>query len=171
MLIHQSDTTAPESLTPEGLCNLIEFSFQQEIQQSGDRIRRYLNENEQVPDLSDSVSDLVHMLFKQLSDEVDHLFLKEAVIIFPCIKHHYNGNEKVIPTSCVDNSVYRNIQGTHKVILNLLQRLRQVLDSYALKITWSKEWRDCLADLSLFEKKIFEWIHVEQRVLYPKINQ
>jgi iron-sulfur cluster repair protein YtfE (RIC family) len=170
MFLQEIDRYSQEALTPEGLCNIIEYRYQSEIRQCSENIRGFLTANPQVLELSDSVSDLVHLLFQKLDDEVEHLFKKESVIIFPCIKHHYNGTERIIPNTCVENSVYRNIQGTHKVILNLLQKLRQVLDNYSTDPAWSHEWRDCLNELFVLENKIYNWIHLEQNYLYPKIN-
>jgi iron-sulfur cluster repair protein YtfE (RIC family) len=170
MFLQEIDKYSQDALTPEGLCNIIEYSYQAEIKQSRDKIREYLADNPQVLELSDSVSDLVHLLFQKLNDEVEHLFKKETVIIFPCIKHHYNGTERIIPDRCVENSVYRNIQGTHKIILNLLQKLRQVLDNYATDPLWSNDWKDCLNEMFNLENKIYSWIHLEQNYLYPKIS-
>jgi iron-sulfur cluster repair protein YtfE (RIC family) len=170
MFPQEIDKYSQDALTPEGLCNIIEYNYQAEIKQSRDKIRGYLNDNLQVLELSDSVSDLVHLLFQKLNDEVEHLFKKETVIIFPCIKHHYNGTERILPDRCVENSVYRNIQGTHKVILNLLQKLRQVLDNYITDPAWSIEWKDCLNEMFTLENKIYNWIHLEQNYLYPKIS-
>lgn len=170
MFLHELDKYSQEALTPEGLCNLIEYKYQREIQGSAERIKEYLYENAQILELSDSVSELVHMLFGKLNDEVEYLFKKESVIIFPCIKHHYNGTEKIIPTTCVENTVYRNIQGTHKVILNLVHKLRQVLDNYSTEPGWSNEWKECLNEMFTLENKIYNWIHLEQNFLYPKIN-
>jgi len=170
MSLQEIDRLSREAMTPEGLCNIIEYRFQSEIRDSAGRIQDYLEENPQVLELSDSVSELVHLLFRKLNDEVVHLFKKETVIIFPCIKHHYRGTEKIIPTNCVENSVYRNIQGTHKVILSLVQKLRQVLDNYHTDASWSRAWRDCLNEMFTLENKIYNWIHVEQNYLYPKIN-
>ncbi len=170
MLLHQLDKYSEEALTPEGLCNLIEYKYQREIGDSAKRIMEYLDHNSQVVELSDSVSELVHMLFSKLWDEVNHLFKKETVIIFPCIKHHYRGTEKIIPTNCVENTVYKNIQGTQKVILNLVHKLRQVLDNYNADPQWSKGWKECLNEMFTLENKIYNWLHLEQNFLYPKIN-
>ena len=169
-MLHQIDKYSTEALTPEGLCNLIEYKYHSEIHQSIQRINLYLDNNAQITELADSVSELVHMLFRKLCDEVEHLFKKESVIIFPCIKHHYNGTEKIMPSSCVENSVYRNIQGTHKVILNLVHKLRQVLDNYSTEGAWSSEWKNSLDEMFLLENRIYNWIHLEQSYLYPKIN-
>jgi len=170
MLLHETERPSQEVMTPEGLCNLIEFRYQRDIKDSAEKISEYLERNAQVLELSDSVSELVHMLFLKLKDEVDHLFRKETMIIFPCIKHHYDGTAKVIPTKCVENTVYKNIQGTHRVILNLMQKLRQVLDNYQTDPSWSKDWTECLDEMFTMENKIYNWIHLEQNYLYPKIN-
>jgi iron-sulfur cluster repair protein YtfE (RIC family) len=170
MFLNEIDKYSQETLTPEGLCNLIEFRYQTEIKQLTDKINSFLDENVQITELSDSVSELVHLLFRKLNDEVDHLLKKETLIIFPCIKHHYDGIEKIIPTSCVENTVYKNIQGTHRVILNLVQKIRQVLDNYQTDPGWSKEWRDCLDEMFTLENRIYNWIHLEQNYLYPKVN-
>ncbi len=170
MLLHQLDNYSQEALTPEGLCDLIEYKYQQEISHSAEKVNKYLEENSQIIELSDSVSELVHMLVTKLCDEVNHLFKKESMIIFPCIKHHFNGTERIIPTTCVDNAVYRNIQATQKTILNLVHKLRQVLDNYSADPKWSTGWRDCLNEMFVLENKIYNWLHLEQSFLYPKIN-
>ncbi len=170
MSLHKLDSYSKEALTPEGLCNLIEFKYKQEIEDCCWNITEYLENNPQILELSDSVSELAHLLFSKLNDEIRHLFKKETVIIFPCIKHHYHGTQKMIPTACMDNVVYRNIQGTHKVILNLLQKLRQVLENYQTEPQWSQDWKSCLDEMFTLENKVFNWIHIEQNLLYPKIN-
>jgi iron-sulfur cluster repair protein YtfE (RIC family) len=170
MFLNEIDKSSREALTPEELCDLIEFSYQNQIKQLSDKINGFLEENVQITELSDSVSELVHLLFRKLDDEIAHLFKKETLIIFPCIKHRFNGIEKIIPTNCVENTVYRNIQGTHKVILNLVQKIRQVLDNYQADASWSSEWKDCLNEMFTLENKIYNWIHLEQNFLYPKIN-
>jgi iron-sulfur cluster repair protein YtfE (RIC family) len=170
MFLHQLDKYSAEALTPEGLCDLIENKYQKEIGEAAAEIKKYMDAHATIPGLSDPISELVHLLFQKLRDEVEHLFKKESVIIFPCIKHHYDGAARIIPATCVENTVYRNIQGTHKVILNLMHKLRQVLNNYSVETGWSDEWSGCLDEMFRLENKIYNWIHLEQHFLYPKIN-
>ena len=34
----------------------------------------------------------------------------------------------------------------------------------------TKEWKDCVNELFALENSIFQWIHVEQNLLYPKVT-
>jgi iron-sulfur cluster repair protein YtfE (RIC family) len=163
MLMKQWDTKLQEALDPQGLCMLIENECQREIRTSCKQIADYLaiSPNKEVPD---PVYELVQLLFTKLQDEVEHLFLKETGIIFPAIKNA--GPDYIIPPK-----VPENIHQTQQGIINLLQKLRQLLNNYVVQPGWSKPWRACVNELFVLEREVHQWIYIEQSLLYPSISE
>ncbi|HCT22498.1 MAG: hypothetical protein K2Y12_02360 [Chitinophagaceae bacterium] len=171
MFLHRLETRSQEALTPEGLCNLIQFEFQPEINTSCSKIESYLLSNPQIKELPVSVAELVQLVFSKLEDEIKHLFLKQSGIVYPCIKRNYKGTVKMDSAGpCLEHKVFENIHNTHQVIINLMQRLRQLLNNFSPTPNASMEWRECLNELFTLETKVLQWIHVEQNLLYPKVT-
>lgn len=159
----QWDTTWEESLGPAALCNLIENECQREIRVSCERIALYFSA-EANSELPEPVSELVQLLYTKLQDEVQHLFLKESGLIFPAIK------QKSESGSPIEQTIPDSIHQTQKVIINLLLKLRQLLNNYVIQPGWSTEWKSCANELFVLENKIHQWIYIEQSLLYPAIT-
>jgi hypothetical protein len=85
-LTNQNDTVSNELLTPEGLCTLILKDYNPSITESCRKIEIFLLSNHYGKDISIPLSELVHLIFMKLNDEIKHFFLKESGIIFPAIK-------------------------------------------------------------------------------------
>jgi iron-sulfur cluster repair protein YtfE (RIC family) len=100
------------------------------------------------------------MLFGKMVDELTHLFLKEKGLIYPGILA--KGLQFVLQPA-----VIQQIQLTQEKITALLNRLRQLLNNFQMKPTWSAEWKNCVQDFFQVEVKIHQWIYVEQNLLYP----
>ena len=95
-------------------------------------------------------------------DELTHLFLKEKGLIFPGIRK--SGNDFVLPAPAV-----QLIQQTQEKINQLLIRLRLLLNNFQMKPEWSTGWKNCVQQFFQLEKKIHQWIYIEQNMLYPAI--
>ena len=162
MLMKQWDTKLQETLDLQALCMLIENECQSEIRSSCKVIADYFAENtkQEVPD---PLYELVQLLFTKLQDEVEHLFRKETVLIFPVIK---NVKSAYTILSKVTESIYQTQQG----IINLLLKLRQLLNNYTVQPGWSREWRSCVNELFVLEREVHQWIYIEQSVLYPLLS-
>lgn len=169
MFLNRLDNYSNAALTPEGLCNLIQLEYQPEIMSSCSSIEEYLEKHPFVKELPAPVSEVVQLLFKKLEDELKHLFLKETGIVFPYIKKNYHGTEKVHGNT-VDVKVVESVHNTHQTIIGLTQKIRQQLNNYVVKPAWSKEWKNCVNEMFLLENSIFQWIHIEQNLLYPKVT-
>lgn len=169
MFLNRLDNYSNDALTPEGLCNLIQLEYQPEIMNSCSAIEKYLLLHPYIKELPVSVSELIQLLFTKLEDELKHLFLKESGIVFPCIKKNYQGTEK-LSNDCLDPKVFDSVHSTHQIIIGLTQRVRQLMDNYAVKSNSSKEWKDCINEMFALENKILQWVHIEQNLLYPKVK-
>ncbi len=63
-----------------------------------------------------------------------------------------------------------SIHQRQQVITNLLQKLRHLLQDYNIKPSWHKDWKECVNEMFQLESKVYQWIHVEGSLLYPKIT-
>jgi len=170
MLLNNSDTVSNELLSPQGLCSLIELEYHPSINTSLRKIEDYLISNAYGKELSIPISELIHLVFMKLADELQHFFLKESGIIFPAICK----NEKAIQAKepgqhQLQNALLETVQQRQQIIVNLLQKMRQLLHDYNIHSEWSIEWQVCVNEMFLLETKIYQWIHIEGSLLYPKL--
>ena len=163
MLNSNWDIQLQEELSPESLCKIIENECQPAIKANCKKIAHYFDE-EPNRELPVAVSELVQLIFAKLQDELQHLFLKESGILFPGIKKHD-------PDFLVEPRLSENIHQTQKIIVNLLLKLRQLLNNYVIHPEWSKEWKTCVNEIFQLENKVHQWIYIEQSLLYPVITR
>lgn len=175
MLLNKNETVSNELLTPEGLCSLIQREYHPAISESCRKIEGFLLSNQYGKDISIPLSELIHLIFMKLNDEIKHFFLKESGIIFPSIKKHDKGkagkdvanpehHAHHLPPAALDS-----IHQRQQVITNLLQKLRHLLQDYNIQPGWHKEWKECVNEMFQLECKVYHWIHIEGSLLYPKI--
>jgi hypothetical protein len=78
MLLNQSDTFSNELLSPDGLCVLIQREYHPSINASCRKVEDFLLSSHFGRDLSIPSSELIHLVFMKLADEIRHFFLKES---------------------------------------------------------------------------------------------
>ena len=116
--------------------------------------------------LPNSIAELLPLLFSKLQDECRHLMLRETGIIFPCVqKMSQDAN-----TLCVHEQVLEHIKHTHQLMIQLLQKQRQLLHHYVTQPAWPADVKACINDLFLLETTMLRWIHFEQSALYPQLS-
>ncbi len=170
MLLDTTDTVSNELLSPEGLCSLIELEYHPSINASLRKVEDYLISNAYGKELSIPMSELIHLVFMKLSDELQHFFLKESGIIFPAIcKNEKAKTAKEPGHHQIQNSLFETVQQRQQIIVNLLQKMQQLLHDYSIRSEWSKEWQECVNELFLLETKTYQWLHIEGSLLYPKL--
>ena len=169
MQLYQIDSLSQQALTIEGLCILIEKEYHFQIMDSGKKIKEYLLLHSDISDLTAPVSELLHLLFAKLDDEMNHLFRKESALIFPQIRKKYIGNQKRQDAQSIGLDTIESVRSTQSVISSLIQRIRQLLNNYLIQPHWNQDWKNCVNELFVLENKIFQWMHVEQNLLFPKL--
>ena len=148
-----------DSISASALCNRIEFECQPELLTICKQIEAYLLEHPtEIPD--NELAELILTVFGKVFDELTHIFLKERVLIFPEIVKRGIDFEMPAP-------VIQLIQLTQEKISQLLNRLRQLLNNFQMKPGWNNDWKNCVQQFFQLEKKIHQWIYVEQNMLYP----
>lgn len=163
MSMKHRDKKLQEEMDPAELCKFLEKECHEEIHSSVKKITHCFSE-EAFPLQNESAEELLQLLFSKLSDEVQHVFLKESGIVFPLIKKSNAG-------TTLEPKIADSIQLTQKIILNLLIKIRQLLNDFIPKPGAGKKWKACLNEMFLLENKIHYWIHIEQSVLYPAITR
>jgi iron-sulfur cluster repair protein YtfE (RIC family) len=170
MFTNHNDTVSNELLTPEGLCALILKDYHPSISDSCQKIESFLLSNHYGKDISIPLSELVHLIFMKLNDEIKHFFLKESGIIFPAIKKNAKNKTSKDGEHFLQPSALESIHQRQQVITNLLQKLRHLLQDYNIQPAWHKDWKECVNEMFQLESKVYQWIHLEGSLLYPKIS-
>lgn len=169
MFLNKLEGYSHQDLMPAALCNLIQLKYQPQISSSCTAIKQYLFAPSNTNELTASTFEITQLLFHKLEDEIKHLFLTESGIVFPYIKKKHYGKKKLY-INLIDENVINRIRNKQQKIIKLTQNIRQLLNNYIVKPWWSKEWMECENELFLLEKYIFQWIHIEQNLLYPKVS-
>ena len=162
MLLNEWDIELQEDITPLGLCELIEKRCQPEIKASLSNIEQYFSQLTDI-EIPEPDFELLQLLYTKLQDEVRHIFLKESGLIYPGIKKNQSG-------FFIEERAHETIQHTQQVIVNLLIKLRHLLNNYVVHHNSSVEWKDCVHEFFQVENKIHRWIYIEQSLLYPTIT-
>jgi iron-sulfur cluster repair protein YtfE (RIC family) len=148
-----------DQIPASALCIKLEFECQPALLALCSRIEIYFAEHT-INELDDQHIELVCMMFGKMVDELTHLFLKEKGLIYPGIQA--KGLQFLLQPA-----VMQQIQVTQGKITAILNRLRQLLNNFQMKPSWSTEWKNCVQDFFQLETKIHQWIYIEQNMLYP----
>ena len=148
-----------DQIPASSLCKKIEVECQPELLALCSRIENYFTQHT-VNEIDDQHVELVFMMFGKMCDELTHLFLKEKGLIYPGIQA--KGLQFLLQPA-----VMQQIQVTQGKITAILNRLRQLLNNFQMKPSWSTEWKNCVQDFFQLETKIHQWIYIEQNMLYP----
>lgn len=149
--------------TIESMCDDIVSSHHLPIMAACKSVSNFLQTNAVVKDLSPENTELLQLLHQKLEDELTHLFLKETGIIFPSIKNKLAEHAQTLLASSVLDLVLH----AHQVILQLLQKERQILNNYVTCYHWDPAWDSVVNELFSIETMVHHFIHVEQSKLYP----
>jgi iron-sulfur cluster repair protein YtfE (RIC family) len=152
-----------DSIPPSELCHQIEQECHPELLTICKDIAAYFGGQEHWG-FSDPIAEMVQLVFFKMEDEMKHLLLKEKNLIFPGIK----SKQRLFVLS---PAAWKYIVDTQRVIAELIERIRHLLHHFQTKPTCTKEWQQCVQQFFELEKKIHQWIFVEQNMLYPSSLQ
>lgn len=152
-----------DSIAPGDLCHQIEQECHPELLTICKDIAAYFSRQDHWG-FSDPIAEMVQLVFFKMEDEMKHLLLKEKNLIFPGIK----SKQRLFVLS---PAAWKYIVDTQRVIAELIERIRHLLNHFQTKPTCSKEWQHCVQQFFQLEKRIHQWIFVEQNILYPSSLQ
>jgi iron-sulfur cluster repair protein YtfE (RIC family) len=145
------------------LCHQIEQECQPELLSICKDLTEYFSRQDHWG-FSDPIAEMVQLVFFKMEDEMKHLLLKEKNLIFPGIK----SKQRLFVLS---PAAWKYIVDTQRVIADLIEKIRHLLNHFQTKPTCSREWQQCVQQFFELEKKIHQWIFVEQNLLYPSSLQ
>lgn len=166
MLLQAGGHLFPGSGSIGEICRTIPSTYHTPILDSCVRIRVYLNQHASIAELPESVSEIVQLVFQKIEDELTHSFRKETGILFPYLQQQMGGEKILLQPKVVDAMLH-----THQVLIELLQKLRQLMHHYVTHPGWPDTLKTCINEMFLLETYVLRWIHFEQSTLYPLLNQ
>jgi len=148
------------------ICRTIPSAYHMPILDSCARIRRYLDQHASIAELPEPVSEIVQLVFQKIEDELTHSFRKETGIVFPYLQQQPGDGKVLLQPKVIDTMLH-----THQVLIELMQKLRQLMHHYVTHPSWPDALKICINDMFLMETLVLRWIHFEQSTLYPLLNQ
>lgn len=158
-----TETGAIIKPTIESMCDDIVTSHHTPIMAACKSVSNFLQSNLVIKDLSADNTELLQLLHQKLEDELSHLFLKETGIIFPSVKNKLAEQAPILLAS----SVLSLVLHAHQLILQLLQKERQILNNYVTSYKWEASWVSIVNELFNLESMVQRYIQFEQSKLYP----
>lgn len=149
--------------TIESMCDEIVKSHHTPIMAACKSVSIFLQSNNIIKDLAPKNTELLQLLHQKLEDELLHLFLKESGIIFPSVKIKASQHAATL----LATSVLELVVQAHTLILQLLQKERQILNNYVTSYKWDTSWINIVNELFNLESLVQRYIHLEQSKLYP----
>ncbi|MBX7240983.1 MAG: hemerythrin domain-containing protein [Bacteroidia bacterium] len=148
------------------LCDYIEDKLHVMLRHQASLIQKYLHQDLYCVCNCTTQFSLIQVLFQRLEDEMEQVFRKEKLILFPLIRENVN-NPKPHALSA---KVFDLLRESHNKMIQISQKIRQLTSNYFAKPGWNAAAKLCVNELFDFEQSLQQWIHLEEGVLYPKVT-
>lgn len=165
MLLQASDHSSSGLFSVQEICNHILTEYHAPILRSCNVIRTYLQQHTPISELPETVSEIVPLVFQKIEDELTHTFRKETGIVFPRIQQIQTSKD-----TGLQPKVLETMLTTQQTLIQLLQKLRQLMHNYITRPDWPASLRACINEMFLLETYVLRWVHFEQSSLYPQLN-
>lgn len=145
------------NFSPNELCNYLDERYYSEITHNLESTHKYLielAENEH-----NQTIDLVLTLFSKLDFEMKQLFAKDRILLFPHLIAQHAQNISLTPINII-----------HQRIINLLQKIRELMNNYVQQPSWSALFKICCNELYGLEQLIHYVFYVKENFLWTRIN-
>ncbi|MGD8191251.1 iron-sulfur cluster repair di-iron protein [Brevibacillus ginsengisoli] len=110
----------------------------------------------------------LHRLFHSLKLELEQHLVKEEEILFPLIRAY-----EAIPTEENRNQAFaklNELESEHELAGNLLKEMRAITNDYTLPEGACRTYTITFHKLAELESDLFEHIHLENNILFPRLN-
>ncbi|MEX6686015.1 hypothetical protein QTN47_00830 [Danxiaibacter flavus] len=154
-------------LRPDSIMHIIESEYHQKINECCNIVNDFVLQHSHGDDVDLSVSELLHLLIAKLSDEIKHLTLKESGILYPIIKKDLKNTTGKVT---IDRQIFESIKTRHLVISELIKRIKRLFNDQNELLDLNDDWKIFFETLMLLEEKIYEWIYLEQDLLFPQLT-
>jgi regulator of cell morphogenesis and NO signaling len=117
----------------------------------------------------------IREIFTELSEELGSHLQKEEMILFPYLKNlagaeKYNLENPQVCVKTIQNPI-KIMQAEHEEAGILLKLIRDLTQNYTLSTEACATYRLVFEKLQAFENDLFQHIHLENNILFPKAIQ
>lgn len=111
---------------------------------------------------------IVHKLFGELKTELEAHLIKEEENLFPLIKKYEKTNENDDKANILQ--IIKNTEYEHDVAGDLFKELEEITNDFTPPIDACYSFKRTYELLDLLEKDTFNHIHMENSILFKKLN-
>lgn len=153
-------------LSATTLCEYIEVKFHARIRLSLSVVKLYINNNYPCNCNCSTQFSLIGLLFSKLEEEVEAIFKKEEIVLFPLIKEH---EHRHIATQLREGFT-TSLENYHRKIVQMLDKLHKLSHNYIVHFEAAPEKKLCVEELFYLQQELLDWMRLEESVLFPKIK-
>lgn len=138
--------------------------------------------NQELPQISEDVKKIlrvhgahhgavlskVHKLFHTLKMELEEHLIKEEEILFPMIKE-YEKNPSAAGLPRIRETV-AEIESEHTAVGDILKELRSITEQYSAPGDACTTFRLTYQKLEELESDVFQHVHLENNILFPRLG-
>lgn len=154
-------------LSPKALCEYIHTKFHPQIRHAFTVVRLYIHQEYPCVCNCSTQYALIRLLFVKMEEEVEQIFRKESLILFPLIieqqqegiQAHWN------------EGLFQWLENYHQKIQQMLDKIRRLSHNYTVHPDTAPEKKLLVAELYNLDTNIQNWVRMEQGVLFPKMQQ
>lgn len=111
----------------------------------------------------------LHKLFHQLKAELEQHLIKEEEILFPLIKEaERTGDPSQYARA---KAAIQQLEAEHSAAGDLLKQMRELTGEYALPEDACRTYTLTFHKLAEMESDLFQHIHLENNILFPRVGQ
>jgi iron-sulfur cluster repair protein YtfE (RIC family) len=136
------------------------------LDQSRQQLESLLNSKNYQHTLLPLLAQKIQLIHKQIRQYIH----TEHVYFFPYLKKQPKVALHDVDISLNDH-LLQTMQHKHDVIMKVLQHQRKIVNNYMIKKDWDAEFKSFINHLFLLEKKIENWLMLEQNNIYPFLTK
>jgi regulator of cell morphogenesis and NO signaling len=111
----------------------------------------------------------VHKLFHTVKMELEAHLIEEETIQYPAIKEYLRSNSEANLDKAIN--IINQLEDEHTGAGNILKELRKVTNDYTVPVDVCTTYRLTYTKLQEMEADIFQHIHLENNILFPRLNE
>ena len=111
----------------------------------------------------------VHKLFHTVKMELEAHLIEEETIQYPAIKEYLRSNSEVDLDKAIN--IINQLQDEHTGAGDILKELRKVTNDYKAPSDGCNTFKLAYAKLEEMESDIFQHIHLENNILFPRLSE
>lgn len=145
------------NFSPNEICHYLDDRYYSQIIQNFDKTQKYI---EELPETDYSPTlEVVITLFHKLQLEVNQLFIKDRILIFPHVIKKQSTSISLVPINII-----------HQRIIVLLQKIRELMNNYVQQPAWSSAYNIFCNELYGLEQLIHYVFYVKENFIWTRIN-